>query len=287
MFQEETLHTGCKLNLFLFITGRRSNGYHELFTLFARIPEPRDTLIFRPARQSAGLCVRCLEPGIDPLRNTLTKAAALYAEATGFSPAVEVELVKGIPHGAGLGGGSADAALVLQWLEGQAPRPLGEEKLLALAARAGADVPFFLKNGPCFAEGIGDILTPAKLDLENWLGLVVCPALRVSTPWAYAAWDRENDAFFLTEERKADKNSRSSCQNFYGRNDFEAVVFAAHPELLALKTRLIQAGANIAGMSGSGSALFGLFRSKAAAFHAAAVMGQESGVQLVSGPFLF
>ncbi len=287
MFREETLTTGCKINLFLFITGRRSDGYHEIFTLFARIPEPRDTLIIRPAHRETGLCVHCLEPDIDPLHNTLTNAAELYADATGFSPAVDVELFKGIPHGAGLGGGSADAAVVLKWLEGKAPRPLGGKKLLSLAARVGADVPFFLKSSTCFGEGTGDILTPTSLALEGWYGLIVCPSLRVSTPWAYAAWDREKHAFFLTEERKTYKKNRSSCQNLYGRNDFEAVVFAAHPELRALKMQLIRTGADFAGMSGSGSALFGLFRNRATAFHAAVVMGQENGVQLLSGPFLF
>lgn len=287
MFREETIVTGCKLNLFLFITGRRENGYHELSTLFVRIPEPHDTLIFRPSQGEAGFCVRCSEPGLDPLHNTLTRAAALYAEATGFAPAVEVELIKGIPHGAGLGGGSADAAEVLRWLQRFAPRPLNEDVLLNLAVHVGADVPFFLKDGPCFAEGIGEILHPAKPALENWWGLVLCPFVRVNTAWAYAAWDTENNAFFLTGERKADKNNRSSCQNFYGRNDFEAVVFAAYPELSALKTLLIQSGANIAGMSGSGSSLFGLFRDRTKAAHAAAIMGQEKSVRLVSGPFLF
>ena len=287
MVREETVTTGGKINLFLFITGKREDGYHELSTLFVRLPEPRDTLIFRLSRREGGLRVHCTVPGIDPCRNTLTRAASLYAEATGFAPSVDVELLKGIPHGAGLGGGSADGAEVLRWLQKKAPHPLPEKTLMTLAARVGADVPFFLKEVPCLAEGIGDILHPAGPVLKGWWGVLVCPSIHVDTSWAYGAWDAERSAFSLTEERKADKNNRSSCQNFYGRNDFESVVFAAHPELPVLKAQLIRAGANIAGMSGSGSALFGLFRDRACAANAAAVMRREKDVTLVSGPFVF
>ena len=287
MVREETVITGCKINLFLFITGKRENGYHELFTLFVRLPEPRDTLIFRPSPGDGGLRVQCAVSGIDPCRNTLTRAASLYAEATGFTPSVDVELIKGIPHGAGLGGGSADGAEVLRWLQQKAPHPLPESTLLELAARVGADVPFFLKDGPCLAEGIGDILHPVAPVLKGWWGVLVCPDIHVDTTWAYKAWDAERSAFSLTGERKADKNNRSSCQNFYGRNDFESVVFAAHPMLFALKTQLIRLGADIAGMSGSGSALFGLFRDRTCAVNAAAVMRREKDIRLVSGPFVF
>ena len=105
--QEEIVRTGGKINLYLFVTGRRENGYHELDTLFVRLPEPLDTLTFRPAEREGGIRVFCDTPGIDLEKNTLTKSYELYARATGFAPAVDVELVKGIPHGAGLGGGSA------------------------------------------------------------------------------------------------------------------------------------------------------------------------------------
>ncbi len=284
---EELVRTGCKINLFLFITGKRGDGYHEISTLFVRVPEPCDTLIFRPARRRGGLRVQCSAPGIDPAQNTLVRAAECYAEATGFAPAVDVKLLKGIPCGSGLGGGSADGAEVLLWLQRKAPHPLAEENLLSIASLVGADVPFFLREGPCLAEGIGDILVPVQPALEGWWCVLACPAVHVSTAWAYAAWDAERDVFPLTGNMKVDTKNCSICQNFYGRNDFESVVFAAHPELLALKTQLLRHGADMAGMSGSGSALFGLFRDRECAIEAAAAMRREKGMMLVSGPFVF
>ena len=105
LWREETVYAGAKINLFLFITGRLPNGYHELSTLFLPVSQPKDTLIFSPADRSSGIRVRCDVEGIDLERNTLTRAYELYAQASGFAPAVDVELIKGIPHGAGLGGG--------------------------------------------------------------------------------------------------------------------------------------------------------------------------------------
>lgn len=282
--REEIVRTGGKINLFLFITGRRENGYHELCSLFTRLPEPLDTLVFRPAERASGIRVSCSTPGIDLENNTLTKAYARYAEASGFAPAVDVELVKGIPHGAGLGGGSADGAEVLAWLQRRNPSPLPEKELNALAARVGADVPFFLAEGACMAEGIGDELSPAETGLEGWYCVLLCPSVHVNTAWAYSAWDAENTAFHLTEKRKADKNNRSTYACFYGMNDFESVVFAAHPVLTDLKEKLIQYGANIAGMSGSGSALFGLFQNGDDAVQAAEALKQGEGLS-VYGPF--
>lgn len=282
----ETVYAGCKINLFLFITGKLPNGYHELYTLFVPASEPRDELIFSLAQRERGIRVTCDTEGIDPEHNTLTRAYELYAEATGFAPAVDVELRKGVPHGAGLGGGSSDAAQVLLWLQRRAPKPLPEETLCALAARVGADVPFFLLNRPCLAEGIGERLSETESGVEGWRCVLVCPQVRVNTAWAYAAWDAERASFSLTEKTKADKNNRSSCQSFYGMNDFEPVVFAAHPSLAALKAQLVEGGADIAGMSGSGSALFGLFRDSGRAAQAASALRKLKESAEVFGPFL-
>ena len=282
--REEIVRTGGKINLYLFITGRRENGYHELDTLFVRLPEPQDTLVFRPAERESGIRVTCSTPGIDLEKNTLTKSYDLYARTTGFAPAVDVELVKGIPHGAGLGGGSADGAEVLAWLQRQNPQPMEALQLNALAAGVGADVPFFLARGACFAEGIGDILTPAVAGIGDWSCVLVCPQVHVNTAWAYAAWDAENPSFSLTEKRKADKNNRSSYQCFYGMNDFESAVFAANPVLDEIKAQLIQLGADAAGMSGSGSALFGLFHDRERAAQAAEALRGAEGSPAVYGP---
>ncbi|HJD97282.1 4-(cytidine 5'-diphospho)-2-C-methyl-D-erythritol kinase [Mailhella massiliensis] len=284
---EERIYAAGKINLFLFITGKLPSGYHELETLFMPLPGPQDILVFRPASRDSGIAVSCTTPGIDLEKNTLTRAYGLYVEATGFAPAVDVELVKKIPHGAGLGGGSADGAQVLLWLQRHAPEPLPEEKLLPIAARVGADVPFFLKGVPCLAQGIGERLFPVESGVRGMSCVLVCPHVHVDTAWAYAAWDAERASFSLTEKTKADKNNRSSYQSFYGRNDFEPVVFAAHPELAALKMQLLQEGADIAGMSGSGSALFGLFRDPVCAAQGAAALQKGQEKAQVFGPFLF
>ncbi len=285
--QEEVVHTGGKINLFLFITGKLPNGYHTLSTLFMPLPGPEDTLVFRAGHRDTGILVQCDEPDVDASHNTLTKAYELYAKATGFAPAVDVELVKRIPHGAGLGGGSADGAEVLLWLQRNAPSPLPEDELCRLASRVGADVPFFLHKVPCLAEGIGEKLTRVDSGVKGMSCVLVCPRVHVNTAWAYAAWDAERASFSLTAETKADKNNRSSCQSFYGMNDFEPVVFAAFPVLAALKMQLLREGADVAGMSGSGSALFGLFRSSERAAQAADALRKGEEAAEVFGPFLF
>lgn len=277
MMEKTVLRIGCKVNLTLRLTGVLPNGWHELDTVFLPLDEPSDTLRLA-LRPGGGLTLRCTEPGIDPENNTLAKAYRLFSEVSGFCPGVEAVLEKGIPHGAGLGGGSADAAALLKWLNARAPEPLPLPKLAALAARIGADVPFFLYNVPCRATGIGERLVPCP----GWLGaagvagaglVLLCPGEHVSTPWAYAAWDRWNRP--LTEAR----NGAISCasQNPLGgassihwlENSFEPPVFEAFPRLRRLREQLLQQGAFAAVMSGSGSSLFGLFRDAGVAFRVA------------------
>ena len=260
-----TLRAGCKINLNLFITGVRPDGWHELDSLFAPLPEPHDILRLYPA-DGPGLTVACDVPGIDPARNTLTRAYELFAAAGGFAPGINVRLDKGIPHGAGLGGASSDAAALLLWLNAAAPQPLSAEALRAVAVRVGADVPFFLLNAPCRALGVGDVLTPCQTGLAGWHLVLVCPPARVSTPWAYKAFDAAQEALTAC-------GARNIRQPAFGAgwpgvplvNDFEPVVFAAHPAVRACKEHLLACGADGAVMSGSGAAAMGLFRRKTTA----------------------
>lgn len=141
------LRIGCKVNLTLRITGVRPNGWHELDTVFLPLDEPSDTLRLA-LRPGGGLALHCAEPGIDPENNTLTKAYRLFAEASGFRPGVEAVLEKGIPHGAGLGGGSADAAALLGWLNARAPEPLPLPELVGLAAASARTCRFFCITSP-------------------------------------------------------------------------------------------------------------------------------------------
>ncbi len=282
-FEREEVFAGGKINLFLKINGRRSDGYHDLTTLFVPLPQPLDRIVFSPSERASGIRVACSETYIDCAKNTLTKAYDRYAAATGFAPALDVSLHKGIPSGAGLGGGSSDGAAVLRWLQRHNPCPVDEETLLGLAAGVGADVPFFIKNVPCLASGIGEKLTPLAHGLEGYACVVVCPGIHVDTAWAYRAWDGQGISFSLTEGPNAAKNSRSSYRMLYGVNDFEGVVFSAWPELSLIKTELLGDGAEIAGLSGSGSALYGFFPGLQDAAKAAVRFREKETV--VFGPF--
>ncbi len=217
---------------------------------------------------------------IDLKKNTLTKAYELFSAASGFRPALRATLFKGVPSGAGLGGGSADAAALLLWLNTAAAacgRGLDQPDLTRVAAAVGADTPFFLSNTPCRGTGAGDRLSPCDPVREFGLAghglLLVCPAVHVSTAWAYAAFD----AWAADQGRAGRSRLTAPAETamhpypFQGRktqrggvfwfeNSFEAPVFHAWPELARLKARLLREGAGAAVMSGSGAAMFALFR---------------------------
>ena len=286
------LRAGCKVNLYLHITGVRQDGWHELDTVFWPLSEPHDLLqVTLRSTEGGAVAVSCNVAGIDPERNTLTKACRQFAAASGFSPSLAIELEKGIPHGAGLGGGSSDAAVLLRWLNMQAPQPLEEEVLVSVAATVGADVPFFLFACPCRARGIGEKLAPcnplAYLQGTGAAIVLVCPAEQVSTPWAYRAWDlwQNRKPIFLTKGKMGGIGRTSlhvleeNGQVLRFENSFEPPVFEAFPRLRHLKEKLLQYGAAAAVMSGSGSSLFGLFRSIEVARSAAEVM-QEKDVDV-------
>ena len=256
-----TLLAGCKINLGLRLTGVRDDGYHLLDSLFWPLDTPHDTLHIRPIA-GAGIAVRCTTPGIDCANNTLTRAFAAYTARNPLPFSLDVELVKGIPHGAGLGGGSSDAAALLRYLNAHAPAPLPDAELAAVALQVGADVPFFLHNTPCRVRGIGEHVQPVYLPQFAGTPLVLaCPAARISTPWAYAAWDarqkRKNLSQCLTSTPGGDNDFYSDAARWV--NDLEEPVFAAWPELAAIKAELVRLGAFVALMSGSGAAVFGLF----------------------------
>lgn len=273
----EILDAGCKVNLGLRITGVRPDGYHELDSLFWPLPHPHDRLKIRPLH-SGGLKLCCAQPGF-PADNTLTRAYALFTRAAGHAPSLELTLHKGIPQGAGLGGGSSDAAALLIWLNARAERPLTGQDLSAIAARVGADTPFFLQSSPCRVRGIGEILEPVGRTLNGWHLVLVCPMIHVSTPWAFEAYDAA----------RAGQNSLTIAGGGANgiflsgghplpdmHNDLEAVVLACHPQLAVIKTDLLRFGAEAAGMSGSGSSMVGLFAAENAAQDAARHLRREN-----------
>ena len=256
----------AKINLGLKVLGRRPDGYHELRTVFQTV-SLADTLEveFTPARSTNISLLSDPEiPG-----NLVERAARLALDALRLTGRVEFRLKKRIPMGAGLGGGSSDAAAVLLALPVLAGKRLPAAELLNLAASLGSDVPFFLLGGTAVAVGRGAELYPLP-DRPPAAGLVVAPHLHVSTAEAYqslgrgeatltlAAWQNMISSFqpYVWELGQALPGSLGPAA---GENDFESVVFSKYRQLKSLKRRLEKLGASPAMLSGSGSALFGLF----------------------------
>lgn len=280
-----TLRAGCKLNIFLRITGVLPNGYHAIRSVMVPLREPFDTMRV-DMLDTPGFLLECSTPGINPQDNTLSKAYRAMQTAGASLPGMRVTLEKGIPHGAGLGGGSADAAVFLRFLNERAGKTHGffhVAKLSALAAGIGADVPFFLHNVPSFVTGYGDKITP----LKNYVPvfgcthvLLLCPNVQVETAWAYRAWDawaKNAHPYGLTRHTSQDTKAPAEAELF---NSFETVVFERYPQLAVLKRRCIENGASGALMSGSGSSIFGLFRSAKEAERGADSFKNESDLRV-------
>lgn len=280
---EQVLHAGCKANLYLLIKEKRPDGLHELESFFLPLPAPSDTIRVRQAQAGQGLCLRCSMPELAGRNNSIAAAWRLYGERTGFYPDLEVFLEKGIPVGAGLGGGSSDAAVMLRLLNDLAPPEVGlkEAGLQEVAARIGADVPFFLMNRPAWAEGAGERLHPVDVDLPDCCLLVVCPDEQISTREAYHMLDASRSVEGLPSGNGAlttAANTFTGSLRFTGRlffNSFETVIFGAYPALGALKRELLKRGASGAVLSGSGAALLAAFVGKQEAESAAAFLQEH------------
>ena len=261
-----TLHAGCKVNLYLDIVGVRADGYHEIESLFYPLPAPCDILELRLSEE-AGLRLTCSVPSLDASDNILSRAYAGFAAATGFAPGVVAHLTKNIPMGAGLGGGSSDAAAFLSWLNAQAgERALTRPVLAALALTLGADVPFFLGRGPAWVTGIGEVLAPVSCDLREYTLLVVCPDVHVNTGWAYRRWDEMAETGQVRPRKELTPEMSpimSLCFTKPPRlwNGFEEVVFQEFPMLYEVKTQILNHFPDACVMSGSGSSFVALFSS--------------------------
>lgn len=258
----QTLFPGCKINLGLRITGLTQNGYHELDTFFVPLAKPCDTLTLSLS-SSTGFKLSCSSASIDLKHNTLSKAYALFQKARPQIGGVEAHLIKGINSGAGLGGGSSDAASLLLWLNNQVTNPLNAIELAELALQVGADVPFFLHNKPVRAIGLGEKFIAGNLiDDLNLHGaglLLLCPQLCVSTAEIFKIYDQQKKD--LTMYNPAGISQSSS----WVINNLEEIVFSLIPSLRQLKAQLLRFGARAAVMSGSGSSLVGIFHNLAQA----------------------
>ncbi|MBP5393573.1 MAG: 4-(cytidine 5'-diphospho)-2-C-methyl-D-erythritol kinase [Bacteroidaceae bacterium] len=257
MNQHHFIKTGCKINLGLNVIERRSDGYHNLQTIFYPVPFYDELTI----RESEGEDVLML--GGNPLegdvQDNLVLRAVRLLRQEGFSvPALSIDLRKVIPSGAGLGGGSSDAACMVKTLAKLYNLPLSEEQMKLLVGKLGADCPFFINPRPLYAEGIGDVFTPISFNLNGWYLMLVKPEVYVSTREAYAGVHPHKPAYSLLETIKL------PVGQWVGRmvNDFEESIFSNHPLLAEIKQELYLQGAAYASMSGSGSTIFGLFRSR-------------------------
>ncbi len=261
----QELIAGCKVNLYLDIVGVREDGYHEIESLFYPLPAPCDVLTV--AEGGEGLRLTCSDASLGSAENILGRAYEKFAAVTGFAPGLALHLRKGIPMGAGLGGGSSDAAVFLKWLNAQAgARALNEAELSSLGLSLGADVPFFLQGGPAWVTGIGERLEPVSVDLGDSIVLVVCPGVHVDTAWAYRRYG-EMLAEGLVCPRKGLTLNFSPIKNLCFTkppelwNAFEYVVFHEFPMLYGIKELILECCADACVMSGSGSSFVALFSS--------------------------
>lgn len=248
----------AKINLFLEITKRRTDGYHTLSTLFQTI-SLADELTFNASESVRLSCSDAALPTDE--RNLVFRAAMKLRKRLGENSGAQIHLKKTIPTGAGLGGGSSDAAATMLALSKRWRRHPSAALLQKTAVQLGADVPFFLKGGTCAASGIGDKLRPLPRLPKTWLVLVY-PGFGVSTKEAYARvrvpLKRKPINRFIPLLTRPP--SIWASQLF---NRFEEFVFPDHPELPKLKQDLVDAGALGALMSGSGSSVFGIVESEA------------------------
>ena len=261
------LYPNCKINLGLRVIRKREDGYHDLETVFVPIYGLHDELEVNKACQrlttndqqpisfvQEGIAVDC--PAED---NLLIKCYRQMAARYPQIGPVSIRFRKNIPFGAGLGGGSSDAAHMAIALNEIFSLGLTKEQLAAEVRPLGADCPFFIYNVPCYAEGIGDKLTPIDLDLKGIRIIMVKPDEGVSTREAYSGITRHPEV--SGEIRK--NLSPFTFQLSAFQNDFEETVFPLHPTIAHIKKRLLDAGAFYASMSGSGSTVFGLFQNHA------------------------
>jgi 4-diphosphocytidyl-2-C-methyl-D-erythritol kinase len=247
----------CKINLGLHVLNKRTDGFHNLETVFYPLPLQDALEIILPPSPTndiefsqSGLAV----PGITA-NNICVKAYRLLRNDFPALPAVKMHLHKTIPMGAGLGGGSADGAFTLTLLAKKFNLPLNEAQLIEYALQLGSDCPFFIKNTACFASGRGEQLEEVKLDLSAYKFVIVNPRIHINTGWAFSLLE------LSTDHRSIKELIQQPIEKWKDilKNDFEEAVGAHHPQIREIKKEQYSKGAVYASMTGSGSTVFGIF----------------------------
>ena len=255
----------AKINLGLNVVERRPDGYHNLQTVFMPVPLTDALEVYEmdaafPSEVDCDLKVTNIAVEGDEQRNLVVRAYNMLKSEFPDMPRVHAHLRKDIPTQAGMGGGSSDCAAMLLLLNRMFSLGLTQQQLIDRAAQLGADCPIFILNRPAYAEGIGEKLTPIELSLQDYYLAIVRPNIPVPTKEAFSRITPHMPAKnCLDIVRQPIDTWRHELVN-----DFEESVFALHPEIGAVKQRLYDLGAVYAAMSGSGSALFGIFKKEPA-----------------------
>ncbi len=250
-------YPNAKINLGLNVTEKRPDGYHNVETIFypINLQDALEVTLLHKDNEPYRLHVTGTVLDGSPDDNLVVKAFKLMQEHHPLQP-VDIHLHKHIPTEAGLGGGSADGAFMLKMLNDKFNLKLTEEQLEAYAARLGADCPFFIRNKPVLATGTGNIFEPIRLSLKGYHLVLIKPCISVSTREAYAHIRPRHP-----EEPLKEVITRPIGEwKDHLKNDFEESVFCNYPEIAAIKDRLYDLGAVYAQMSGSGSAVYGIFQ---------------------------
>ena len=250
-------YPNAKINLGLNIVEKRPDGYHNLETVFYPI-NLQDALEVNllEGEKEFSLKVSGVPIEGEPENNLVVKAYRLLKKDYPEMPAIDIHMYKHIPTGAGLGGGSADAAFMIKLLNEKFKLNLSIEKMEEYAAILGADCAFFIQNKPVFATGIGNIFEPIQLSLKGYYLVLVKPDIFVSTKDAFAHIIPTQPTQSLKEIIRMPVETWRATM----KNDFEDSVFQKFPEIAAIKDKLYDLGAVYASMSGSGSSVYGIFR---------------------------
>ena len=274
------LFPNCKINIGLRVVRKREDGYHDLETIFYPVYGLHDELDVVPSLDGLsfiqeGLAVDC--PAEDNLiLKCYHRMRANHPQITD----VHIRFKKNIPFGAGLGGGSSDAAHMAIALNEIFSLGLTREQLAEEVRPLGADCPFFIYNSPCYAEGIGDKLTPIQLDLSGLRLVMIKPNCGVSTKEAYAGIIRHPEVEGQIKTAFSEGWSFDAMRPLL-INDFEQTVFPLHPEIAEIKQRLLHAGAVYAAMSGSGSTVFALFNNDSESHSSIQLLHDNFGAMLI------
>lgn len=245
----------AKINIGLHILGKRTDGFHELQSLFypvaikdvlEAIPNNKNEIIF----SQSGLPI-----GGDINSNLCVKTYQLIRSKYTSLPGLTVHLHKNIPMGAGLGGGSADGSFMVQLINSLFDLKMSLDEQLSIAAQLGSDCPFFIYNRPCLVRGRGEVIEPLEVDLKAYHIFLINPGIHINTGWAFQSLQHYSQPFspqlLLTTPLDSWKDILL--------NDFESAVFTAHPTIAQIKEQLYEKGAVYASLSGSGSTMYGIF----------------------------